>query len=207
MNIRPTTIEFTGPPNSGKTTLIHNLTKSLQERGFSVKVMQEDAELVPKEIPKKTWARNAWITFGQLQSLIEIPYSGSQIILLDRGYYDALFWARFLKLQDACSQEQSDSLYKILQEMNMQFDLLPDWLFVIDVSVEESLRRRYLQGGSPSLANSDFIQYYKKSLDDFYTEISTCQWYLDTTVLDSSEVHELALSKIGHCENQNRPII
>lgn len=53
MNIRPITIEFTGPPNSGKTTLIHNLAKSLQEKGFSVKVMQEDAELVPKEIPKK----------------------------------------------------------------------------------------------------------------------------------------------------------
>lgn len=54
MNIRPITIEFTGPPNSGKTTLIHNLAKSLQEKGFSVKVMQEDAELVPKEIPKKS---------------------------------------------------------------------------------------------------------------------------------------------------------
>lgn len=196
MNIRPTTIEFTGPPNSGKTTLIHNLTKTLQERGFSVKVMQEDAELVPKEIPKKTWARNAWITFGQLQSLIEIPYSDAQIILLDRGYYDALFWARFLKLQDACSQEQSDSLYKILQEMNTQFNLFPDWLFVIDVSVEESLRRRYLQGGSPSLANSDFIQHYKQSLDNFYTKISTCQWYLDTTTLEPSKVHEIALSKV-----------
>lgn len=112
MNIRPITIEFTGPPNSGKTTLIHNLAKSLQGKGFSVKVMQEDAELVPKEIPKKTWARNACITFGQLQSLIEIPYLDAQIILLDRGYCDALFWSRFLRLQNACSQEQSDSLYK-----------------------------------------------------------------------------------------------
>lgn len=196
MNIRPITIEFTGPPNSGKTTLIHNIAKTLQERGFSVKVMQEDAELVPKEIPKKTWARNLWITFGQLQSLIEIPYSNTQIILLDRGYYDALFWSKFLKLQDACSNEQSDSLYKILQEMNTQFNFLPDWLFIIDVSVEESLRRRYLQGGNPSLANSDFICCYKQSLDAFYAEISTYQWYLDTTNLTALEVHELALSKI-----------
>ena len=196
MNIRPITIEFTGPPNSGKTTLIHNLAKSLQEKGFSVKVMQEDAELVPKEIPKKTWARNAWITFGQLQSLIEIPYSDAQIILLDRGYCDALFWSRFLRLQDSCSQEQSDSLYGILQEMNTQFNLLPDWLFIIDVSVEESIKRRYALGGEIILTNEDFISLYKSELDEFYKGITSFQWYLDTTNLQISDVYELALSKI-----------
>lgn len=196
MNIRPITIEFTGPPNSGKTTLIHNLAKSLQEKGFSVKVMQEDAELVPKEIPKKTWARNAWITFGQLQSLIEIPYSDAQIILLDRGYCDALFWSKFLRLQDACSQEQSDSLYGILQEMNTQFNLLPDQLFIIDVSVEESIKRRYALGGEIILTNEDFISLYKSELDEFYKGITSFQWYLDTTNLQISDVYELALSKI-----------
>lgn len=196
MNIRPITIEFTGPPNSGKTTLIHNLAKSLQEKGFSVKVMQEDAELVPKEIPKKTWARNAWITFGQLQSLIEIPYSDAQIILLDRGYCDALFWSKFLRLQDACSQEQSDSLYGILQEMNTQFNLLPDWLFIIDVSVEESIKRIYALGGEIILTNEDFISLYKSELDEFYKGITSFQWYLDTTNLQISDVYELALSKI-----------
>lgn len=196
MNIRPITIEFTGPPNSGKTTLIHNLAKSLQEKGFSVKVMQEDAELVPKEIPKKTWARNAWITFGQLQSLIEIPYSDAQIILLDRGYCDALFWSKFLRLQNACSQEQSDSLYGILQEMNTQFNLLPDWLFIIDVSVEESIKRRYALGGEIILTNEDFISLYKSELDEFYKGITSFQWYLDTTDLQVSDVHELALAKI-----------
>ncbi len=196
MNIRPITIEFTGPPNSGKTTLIHNLAKSLQEKCFSVKVMQEDAELVPKEIPKKTWARNAWITFGQLQSLIEIPYLDAQIILLDRGYCDALFWSKFLRLQDACSQEQSDSLYGILQEMNTQFNLLPDWLFIIDVSVEESIKRRYALGGEIILTNEDFISLYKSELDEFYKGITSFQWHLDTTNLQISDVYELALSKI-----------
>ena len=86
MNRRPLTIEFTGLPNSGKTTLIHNLAKDLRNNGLKVKIMQEDAELVPTEIPKKTWIRNTWITFGQLQSLLEIPYSTEELILLDRGY-------------------------------------------------------------------------------------------------------------------------
>ena len=60
----PIIIEFTGLPNSGKTTFIYNLSKTLEESGLKVKIMQEDAELVPKEIPKKTWIRNVWITFG-----------------------------------------------------------------------------------------------------------------------------------------------
>ena len=192
----PVRIAILGGPRCGKTTLIHNLAKSLQEKGFSVKVMQEDAELVPKEIPKKTWARNAWITFGQLQSLIEIPYSDAQIILLDRGYCDALFWSKFLRLEDACSQEQSDSLYGILQEMNTQFNLLPDWLFIIDVSVEESIKRRYALGGEIILTNEDFISLYKSELDEFYKGITSFQWYLDTTNLQISDVYELALSKI-----------
>ena len=78
MNIRPITIEFTGPPNSGKTTLIHNLAKSLQEKGFSVKVMQED-------------------------------------------------------------------------------NLLPDWLFIIDVSVEESIKRRYADSKKVKLSCLTFF--------------------------------------------------
>lgn len=141
------------------------------------------------------------VTFGQLQSLIEIPYSDAQIILLDRGYFDALFWARFLMIQGVCSREQSDSLYRILQEMNTHFDLLPDWLFVIDVSVEESIRRRYALGGEIVLSNKDFISLYKSTLDEFYKGIPSSQWYLDTTDLKVSEVHKLTLSKILNIMN------
>ena len=56
----PLTIEFTGLPNSGKTTLIHNLSDLLREKGINVQIMQEDAELVPKEIPKK----HGFVMFG-----------------------------------------------------------------------------------------------------------------------------------------------
>ena len=135
MSIRPLTIEFTGLPNAGKTTLIHNLQKSLSAKGFSVKVMQEDAELVPSVIPKLTWVRNVWITFGQLQTLLECNYSDCDIILLDRGYYDALFWAKFLYLQKVCTQSESETIINILDMTNSSFKLKPDFLFVIDVSV------------------------------------------------------------------------
>ena len=196
MNRRPLTIEFTGLPNSGKTTLIRNIAEELQKEGFKVKIMQEDAELVPKEIPKKTWIRNAWITFGQLQTLLEIPYSTEEIILLDRGYYDALFWAKFLYDQNVCSKEQSDSLLRILYEMNNGFNLLPDYLFVIDVSIEESLKRRYAQGGEITLTNNSFLNLYKNELNSFYKGVTSPMWYLDTSLLSIDEVKDITLKKI-----------
>lgn len=193
---QPLAIEFTGLPNSGKTTLIHNLAIDLQKKGFKVQVMQEDAELVPKEIPKKTWIRNVWITFGQLQSLLELPYSQADIILLDRGYCDALFWANFLYTQEVCSKQQSESLLKILHEMNNQFALLPNYLFVIDVSVTESLKRRYALGDTPVLTNQEFLELYKEELEKFYQNITCAMWYLDTSSMSIDEVRFTALNKI-----------
>lgn len=194
----PLIIEFTGLPNSGKTTLIHNLVKILEDDGLKVKVMQENAELVPKEIPKKTWVRNVWITFGQLQSLLEIPYINNyDIILLDRGFFDAMFWANFLYVQNVCSKEQSDSLLKILEEMNHNFNLTPDFLFVINVSVEESIRRRLaMEGEKPILTNFNLLNLYQDELNKFYPKVSSPIIYLDTTNMSISEVCSSAYKKI-----------
>ena len=194
----PLILEFTGLPNSGKTTLIHNLSRSLECIGLKVKVMQEDAELVPKEIPKKTWIRNVWITFGQLQSLLELPYLDNyDIVFLDRGYYDAIFWANFLCTQGVCSKEQSDSLLRILDEMNRNFNLLPNYLFVLDVSIEESIRRRYRMGDKPTLTNYDFLNLYKEELNSFYDTVTTPILYLDTTTMTISEVNSAVFQMIS----------
>lgn len=196
MNTRPLTIEFTGLPNSGKTTLILNLANNLQKDGFEVKVMQENAELVPKEIPKKTWIRNSWITFGQLQSLLEIPYSQQDIILLDRGYYDALFWAKFLYKQNVCSKKQSESLLRILDEMNESFNVIPDYLFIIDVSIQSSLKRRYAMGGECVFTNKDFLSLYKNELELFCQDVKCRKWYLDTSELSIIETTTLAYNQV-----------
>lgn len=169
----------------------------LKRNNISVKIMQEDAELVPKEIPKKTWIRNTWITFGKLQSLLEIPYAIEDVVLLDRGYYDALFWANFLYVQNLCSKKQSDSLLRILYEMNDSFSLLPDNLFVIDVSIEKSLERRYAIGGEvPVITNAYFLYAYKNEFNSFLEKISSPMWYLDTSNLSIDKMTALVLDKV-----------
>lgn len=201
MSIRkPLIIEFTGPPNSGKTTLIKFLRDLLESLEYHVEIKQEDAELVPKSIPKKTWARNVWITHGQLQSLIETKFSDADVVLLDRGFYDSMFWAEFLRVQNVCSDKDSKSLLRVLNEMDKQFDLKPDYLFVIDVSTQISLKRRYAaNNGEPVvLSTNEFIDLYKKELDKFYKtlEDETPIYRLDTSSLSLLDMQERVLDKI-----------
>lgn len=189
----PITIEFTGLPNSGKTTLIHSLDKTFSKDGFRVKVVREDSETVPKEIPKKTWERNAYITLGQLKSLIHISFCDSDIIFIDRGFYDALFWANFLNSQGVCSKEESIFMLNVLDGFNKTFDISPDILIVLDSSVEESLRRRNNQvgAGTPLLSKNDFLMAYKTNLLKFYTSVDTPKEFIDTTNLSVEEVEKL----------------
>jgi len=199
MSIRkPLIIEFTGPPNSGKTTLIKFLRDLLESMGYRVEIKQEDAELVPACIPKKTWARNVWITHGQLQSLIETKHSTADVILLDRGFYDSMFWAEFLRVQNVCSDEDSSSLLKILDEMDKQFDLQPDYLFVIDVSTSVSLKRRYAANNEEpiTLSTDSFINLYKEELEKFYAKVNTPILRVDTSSLTLIQVQEIVLDQI-----------
>lgn len=197
MRKKPIVIEFTGPPNSGKTTIIKMLHELLISMGYSVDVMQEDAELVPKCIPKKTWIRNVWITNGQLQSLLETKYSESDVIFLDRGFYDAIFWANFLQIQGIASIQESSSLLRILKEMDMQFDLKPDYVFFITVSTEESLRRHALQSQKPAiLSTSSFLDLYNAELDKFYPTVSTPIFKMDSTSVSIFEMQQIVLKEI-----------
>lgn len=80
--------------------------------------------------------------------------------------------------------------------MNDQFNLLPDYLFVIDVSIKESMRRRLAMGGKIVLTNSDFLSFYKSELDDFYQGITCPMWYLDTSSLSIEETKNVTIEKI-----------
>ena len=200
MNIRkrPLIIEFTGPPNSGKTTVIQSLKPALEKKGLRVDVKQEDAELVPKYIPKKTWIRNSWIAFGQLQSLIEAVSSDCDVVLLDRGFFDAIFWTDFLNSQNICTDFECFNMKKLFYDFDNSFHFKPDLLYIIDVSTEESLRRRYADSNeeAPVLSTNSFIDSYKKTLNNFSKTVEITCSTLDTSSLTKDEMCNMVLSRI-----------
>lgn len=194
-----TIIEFTGMPNSGKTTLIRRLSEELPKKhGLTVQVQREDAEIVPPEIPKKTWDRNVWITFGQLQSIVQAHHSNSDIVLLDRGLFNAVFWAEFMFSQTIATYEQSNGMQNILMQMFQNLQFHPDYLFLIDVSVAESLRRHALVENGSVYSKPDFLNSYRNKFFRFFKDyiegneeyqiIPMPSFYLNTTDMNSDEV-------------------
>ena len=79
---RPIVIEFSGLPNSGKTTLLHNLDKLCKSNGINAIIIQEPAELLPKLIPKGSIEQNLWITLETLQKNLEISFQTKYLTLL-----------------------------------------------------------------------------------------------------------------------------
>lgn len=193
-------IEFTGLPNSGKTTLIRRLKEELPKKyGITVQVQREDAEIVPSEIPKKTWDRNVWITFGQLQSIVQAYHSNADIVLLDRGMFDAMFWSKFLLSENTANYEQSRALQDILILMNKKLEFHPDYLFLINVSVQESICRRAQIEGPSVYSKPDFLNnYQEKFFEVFKSYIEGSgkknspipSFYYDTTNMSTNEVFE-----------------
>ncbi len=202
MNMRnPFCIEFTGTPNSGKTTLISILASSLMDAGYKVEVKREDAEIVPTCIPKKTYERNLWITNGQLQSLIEAKHSLADVVIFDRGFFDAKFWANLLVVQNVCSKNESKIITDFLDSLDELYKFQPDYLFYIDVSAETSVKRRQLtysvDKGSIIFSNNNFISFYQNEFNKFYESLDVPKFYLDTSNLTLSQAEKIIVQTVN----------
>ena len=91
---KPFMVEFTGTPESGKTTTIKNLSNKLISNGYEVTVLQESAERLPTEIPKGTWNANLWMHFQTTAEILRASYIKADIILIDRGLLDSNFYGK-----------------------------------------------------------------------------------------------------------------
>lgn len=190
---RPTVIEFSGLPNSGKTTLLQNISKLCEANNVNAIIIQEPAELLPTEIPKGSIQQNLWITLETLQKSLQVSYmSDADFILLDRGYYNQLFWAKMYEDKDA---NYSKYVEDLMIQFGKMFDVVPDYLYIVDVDVEESIKRRMASGEPVTFSKKDFLLNYKKKFGEFAKQIES-KFYLDTTYLTRDEVAEIVFNQI-----------
>lgn len=190
---RPIVIEFSGLPNSGKTTLLHNLEKRLECSNVQAIIVQESAELLPKIIPKGTIAQNFWITLEALQKSLELSYTtDADFILLDRGFYNQLFWVTMYKEKDV---EYSDYVINFMRKFAEMYNAKPDYLYVVDVDVNESIRRRMATGEPVTFSKKDFLINYQKEFEKFYKTIDS-RFYVDSTNLTEQEVATIVFNTL-----------
>jgi thymidylate kinase len=155
--------------------------------------MREPAELFPRTIPKGSIEQNLWITLETLQKSLEIKYiSDADYILLDRGFYNQLFWATMYDDKDS---EYSKFVTSFMEEFAKKYNVLPDYLYIVDVDVEESIKRRIASGEPVTFSKRDFLINYKEKFNKFSENIES-KIYLDTTNLSKEEVADIVFNKI-----------
>ncbi len=182
---RPIIIEFSGLPNSGKTTLLHNLDLLCKREHLNALIVQEPAELIPSDIPKGSIAQNLWITLETLQRNIESIYKNNfDCILIDRGFYNQLFWATMYADKDPW---YSNFIMNFMRDFEKKYKVRPDYLYVVDVGISESIKRRAANGGTVTFSKKEFLNDYRIKFREFYENIEP-RLYIDTTNLSESEV-------------------
>ena len=189
---RPIVIEFSGLPNSGKTTLLFNLKEFFKDSKIKTLIVWETAEFLPSVIPSGSIAQNLWITLETIQKNLELKFvEDFDLILLYRGLYNQLYWSTLY------TENESYSLFTrgIINAFSGMYDMWPDYLYVIDVDVDESLKRRMLNEKSVTFSKKEFLTNYKKTFKKFYEKIENVL-YIDTTHLSKDEVALEVYSKI-----------
>lgn len=171
---RPIVIEFCGSPKAGKTSSINSLNIFLKRNGFKTSVLTERASVCPisdKQSPVfNTWTCSA--TINEINENIDKanaspnPENNLDIIICDRGIFDALCWFRWLKNRNKMNQYE----YSVLT----QFALLNRWqrnidlVYVYVTTPEESIKREYanlLTEKRGSIMKEDILSQYREAVN------------------------------------------
>jgi len=170
---RPVVIEFCGSPKSGKTTSITSLNFFLKRNGFRTKILTERASVCP--IDSKTNPMfNLWTMCSSLAELVEhLSYGKDRydVIIADRGLFDALTWFYWLTRHPLAGNPYLDQpSYEYLVDF-ITMPLLTkvfDLIFVFKSSPETSLFREYtnqLTEKQGSIMNEPVLASYEEAVD------------------------------------------
>ena len=119
-------LELTGTPKAGKTSTLAALQAFFKSAGFKVATLKERAAECPLSM-KGHFFFNAWTMATMLADVLANLETDADLLLLDRGFLDALIW---LELQVARHQVSSAG-----RRVFTEFVLLPRWRDLVDHTI------------------------------------------------------------------------
>lgn len=140
---RPMVIEFCGAPKSGKTSSINSLDLFLRRNGFRTTVLTERASVCPVKNKYDPFF-NIWTVTSAIAELSEILSNHAKeydVVILDRGIFDALCWFTWLLNRKNLDKSNYDSIVSFLT-MNKWRSAI-DLIYVFTVSPSKSLEREF----------------------------------------------------------------
>jgi len=162
---RPYIVEFSGTPKAGKTSVLHVINRFLKDCGYQVHVMGERAADCPVAM-KGHFFFNTWTTTTMLASMIERLESEADVLLLDRGIFDALVWLE-VQLRAHQVTPAEDEVFRRFVLLD-RWRKLTDLTFVLNVSSGKALEREnrdLLLSRSGTIMSARPLENYNQVLD------------------------------------------
>lgn len=135
-------IEFAGTPKAGKSTSVEAIRHFFSRLDFRVHVLTERAALCP--IPMKGHLFfNTWCAASMLAELLANVETDTDIIIVDRGIFDALVWHTLQEQRGELTVEEATTIESFL--LLDRWRGLIDLVVVMNVAAEEALIRENSQ--------------------------------------------------------------
>lgn len=193
---RPIVIEFSGSPKAGKTSCINSLELFLKRNGFSVRIIQERASICPVS-DKQSPMFNLWTACMSLAGLIgtlEDKKNQVDVLILDRGIFDALCWFEWLVSNSKMEEEQRYITEKfiLMDELVKTIDIV----FAFYVEPDISIVREYsnlLTNKPGSIMNKKVLGDYLKAIEATYDNKK--QYFHKVFKIDTSKKNQNEVGK------------
>jgi hypothetical protein len=166
-------IEFAGTPKAGKTTSVEAIRHFFSRQGFRVHVLVERASVCP--IPMKGHLFfNTWCASTMLAELIANVDTETDVIIVDRGLFDALVWLTLQRQRGELTEHEADVIEAFL--------LLDRWRSLIDLAVvmnvlpEKAMQRETshrISSKPGSIMNVDVLRMLSSSVDETISRYSS----------------------------------
>lgn len=213
---RPIVLEFCGTPKSGKTSCLSSLNLFLKRNGFATRLLTERADICPiqdKFNPMfNIWTSNS--TIAELVATFTEHGKSLDVIICDRGIFDALCWFEWLLDHDHMKKVDYDTLtnYMTTPKLRSMIDLV----CLLKASPEVAMKREYatlLTRKHGSVMNPSVLTEYNKAIDKTttkYNERFRCVRTIDTSNLLQNDVsyqvtkdvletlYDIIIEKVGY---------
>lgn len=165
----PIIIEFDGTPNSGKTTIAEEVFKVLNNL-FRCSYITERA--INCKIDDKLSPQFNFITGTQtiIRIIEEIEY-GNQIIICERGLFDAIFWMNFHYANNKISKRSN----QLMTDFYLSKEFIQHQIFSIVMQCDsnvtinrEKIMNKYVS--NKRIINKQVIDMYNSSIEECYTK-------------------------------------
>lgn len=164
----PIVIEFSGSPKAGKTSCINSLELFLKRNGFTVRIVQERASVCPVS-NKQSPMFNLWTACTSLSGLIgtlEDKKNQVDVLILDRGVFDALCWFDWLVTSGKMENEQRliAESFLLMEDIVKTIDIVFSFCVEPDVSIEREYAT-LLTDKTGTIMNKKVLSEYSNSIN------------------------------------------